>query len=65
MAEKELSKAQVRHTGQEYRAKKARGDVKREGQPDPFAYIPLNPKIVASGKGKRKNIKVNKKLFDL
>lgn len=27
--------------GEEYRAKKAFGDVKLKGQPDPFAYIPL------------------------
>ncbi|XP_014254012.1 RRP12-like protein [Cimex lectularius] len=28
-------------TGQEYRAKKAKGDVKKKGLPDPYAYIPL------------------------
>jgi ribosomal RNA-processing protein 12 len=29
--------------GQAYRSKKAGGDVKRPGKPDPYAYIPLNP----------------------
>ncbi|XP_069756548.1 RRP12-like protein isoform X2 [Narcine bancroftii] len=28
--------------GAEYRSKKGRGDVKRKGKPDPFAYVPLN-----------------------
>lgn len=27
--------------GSEYRSKKARGDVKRKGMPDPYAYVPL------------------------
>ncbi|GFR68565.1 ribosomal RNA processing 12 homolog [Elysia marginata] len=28
--------------GQEYRSKKAPGDVKKKDKPDPFAYVPLN-----------------------
>lgn len=64
-AEQELAKANVRTTGKEYRSKRARGDVKREDMPDPYAYIPLNAKIVASGKGRRKNVHINRKLFDL
>ncbi|XP_044518595.1 RRP12-like protein isoform X3 [Gracilinanus agilis] len=28
--------------GADYRAKKGRGDVKKKGRPDPYAYIPLN-----------------------
>ncbi|XP_043912174.1 RRP12-like protein [Protopterus annectens] len=28
--------------GEEYKSKKGRGDVKRKGKPDPYAYIPLN-----------------------
>jgi len=27
--------------GAEYKAKKAGGDVKKKGKPDPFAYVPL------------------------
>lgn len=27
--------------GEEYKAKRAKGDVKRKGKPDPFAYVPL------------------------
>lgn len=33
-------------TGKEYRAKKARGDVKLKGKPDPYAYIPLSRKLL-------------------
>jgi len=28
--------------GSEYKSKKARGDVKRKGKPDPYAYVPLS-----------------------
>lgn len=28
--------------GAEYKAKKAGGDVKKKGKPDPYAYIPLS-----------------------
>lgn len=28
--------------GSEYKAKRAGGDVKRKGKPDPYAYLPLN-----------------------
>ncbi|ORZ39375.1 hypothetical protein BCR44DRAFT_1496334 [Catenaria anguillulae PL171] len=34
--------------GLEYRSKKAGGDVKRKGMPDPYAYIPLSAKIVGN-----------------
>ena len=27
--------------GSEYRATKAKGDMKRKGKPDPYAYVPL------------------------
>lgn len=30
------------HTGSEYTTKKAKGDMKKKGKPDPFAYIPLS-----------------------
>ncbi|XP_077992398.1 RRP12-like protein [Glandiceps talaboti] len=39
--------------GTEYKAKKAGGDMKRRGKPDPFAYLPLNFKQL----NKRKKIK--------
>ena len=37
----------IKHTGAEYRpkTKRAKGDVKVEGRPDPFAYVPLNAKF--------------------
>eukprot|EP00742_Colponemidia_sp_Colp-10_P007043 GILJ01007559.1.p1 GENE.GILJ01007559.1~~GILJ01007559.1.p1 ORF type:complete len:1269 (-),score=253.53 GILJ01007559.1:82-3888(-) len=43
----------VRVSGEEYRSHKAAGDVKKQGRPDPFAYIQLNPKML----NKRKRLK--------
>lgn len=34
--------------GRQYKAKKAKGDVKKAGMPDPYAYIPLSGKIVGN-----------------
>jgi ribosomal RNA-processing protein 12 len=34
--------------GRQYKAKKARGDVKKAGMADPYAYIPLSGKIVGN-----------------
>ncbi|RLN81492.1 hypothetical protein BBJ28_00011961 [Nothophytophthora sp. Chile5] len=33
--------------GREYRAKKAGGDAKKKGKLEPYAYIPLDPKLMA------------------
>ncbi|XP_036149420.1 RRP12-like protein isoform X2 [Monomorium pharaonis] len=41
--------------GSEYRATKARGDIKRKGKPDPYAYVPLTRSILNKRK-KKKNI---------
>lgn len=30
--------------GSEYRAQKAKGDIKKKGQVDPYAYVPLSRK---------------------
>uniref|UniRef100_M4BNY8 Uncharacterized protein n=1 Tax=Hyaloperonospora arabidopsidis (strain Emoy2) TaxID=559515 RepID=M4BNY8_HYAAE len=35
------------NSGREYRAKKAGGDVKKKGKLEPYAYIPLDPKLMA------------------
>merc|ERR550519_1637382 len=35
------SKKDVKEYGSEYRSTKAKGDVKRKGKPDPYAYVPL------------------------
>ena len=48
-------------SGKEFRAKKAKGDVKLKGKPDPYAYIPLSRKLLNRRKklknsGKFKNI---------
>lgn len=48
-------------SGKEYRAKKAKGDMKLKGKPDPFAYIPLSRKLLNRRKklknsGKFKNV---------
>lgn len=63
--ERERQHAGIKHTGKEFRTKKAKGDVKRAGKHEPYAYIPLNPKIVATGKGKKKSVQLNKKLLDI
>ncbi|XP_011686333.1 PREDICTED: RRP12-like protein [Wasmannia auropunctata] len=39
--------------GSEYRAIKARGDVKRKGKPDPYAYVPLTRSILNKRKKKK------------
>lgn len=41
--------------GVEFRSEKARGDVKRKGQPDPFAYVPLSRNAL----NKRKKAKMS------
>lgn len=41
--------------GAEYRSSKARGDVKRKDQPDPFAYVPLSRNVL----NKRKKAKMS------
>lgn len=41
--------------GVEFRSAKARGDVKRKGQPDPFAYVPLSRNAL----NKRKKAKMS------
>jgi len=32
--------------GSEYRATKAKGDIKKKGKPDPYAYVPLSRSIL-------------------
>ena len=48
-------KAQPADYGAEFRSAKARGDVKRKGQPDPFAYVPLSRTVL----NKRKKAKMS------
>ncbi|KNC98554.1 mRNA-binding protein RRP12 [Spizellomyces punctatus DAOM BR117] len=53
----DMDKAEMeRMLGRQYRAKRAKGDVKKAGMPDPFAYIPLTSKVV--GGQKRKGAKI-------
>jgi len=35
------SKKAIKDFGAEYKSTKAKGDVKRKGKPDPYAYVPL------------------------
>lgn len=42
--------------GKEYKAKKAGGDVKKKGAFEPYAYIPLDPKLMAK-RNKRQAVK--------
>ncbi|XP_011170370.3 RRP12-like protein [Solenopsis invicta] len=39
--------------GSEYRATKARGDIKRKGKPDPYVYVPLTRSILNKRKKKK------------
>ncbi|XP_011633501.1 RRP12-like protein isoform X1 [Pogonomyrmex barbatus] len=39
--------------GSEYRATKARGDIKRKGRPDPYAYVPLTRSMLNKRKRKK------------
>lgn len=41
------SKKRLREPGEEYRSKKAGGDVWRRGQLEPHAYIPLDPRMLS------------------
>ena len=52
---KESNKSSEKEFGAEYRSTKARGDVKRRGKPDPFAYVPLE----RSALNKRKKAKLS------
>lgn len=42
MVEEEQQPRMKRKFGEEYKAKKAGGDMKLKGKPDPYAYIPLD-----------------------
>jgi len=56
--EEKVKSAKTRDSyGQEYRAKKAGGDIKIKGKPDPFAYIPLD----RGNLNKRKRAKISGK----
>ncbi|KAI8061708.1 NUC173 domain-containing protein [Gongronella butleri] len=43
-------KAKYEKLGKEFRSKRAGGDVKRKGQSDPYAYVPLGKVIKKKGK---------------
>ncbi|XP_064631172.1 RRP12-like protein isoform X2 [Lineus longissimus] len=49
-----VAKRETGKTGGEYRAKKAGGDIKKKGKPDPYAYVPLNQQVL----NKRKTAKL-------
>ncbi|EFX68356.1 hypothetical protein DAPPUDRAFT_260244 [Daphnia pulex] len=54
-AQQSQEKVKPTDYGVEYRSQKARGDVKRKGQPDPFAYVPLSRNAL----NKRKKAKMS------
>jgi len=47
--------------GDEYKAKRARGDVKKAGKLDPFAYLPLTPTAL----NRRKKIKYQSEMHNI
>lgn len=51
-SEKVVSRKRVREPGEEYRAKKAGGDVWKLGQMEPHAYIPLDPRLLSKKNSK-------------
>ncbi|XP_048746321.2 RRP12-like protein isoform X2 [Ostrea edulis] len=51
----------TQEAGSEYRAKKAGGDIKKKGKPDPFAYLPLNFQAL----NKRKKAKMSGRFTNL
>ena len=52
MSEKVVSRKRSREPGEEYRAKKAGGDVWKFGQMEPHAYIPLDPRLLSKKNSK-------------
>jgi ribosomal RNA-processing protein 12 len=58
--------------GKEYKAKKAGGDIKKKGKPDPYAYVPLSSmyhkkgqqrvkfSLISKGKVSKRQAKINK-----
>ncbi|OLY81490.1 Ribosomal RNA-processing protein 12 [Smittium mucronatum] len=41
--------------GSEFKSKNGRGDVKKKGKLDPYAYIPMDPKLLSSKSGSKLN----------
>ncbi|KAK3094601.1 hypothetical protein FSP39_003915 [Pinctada imbricata] len=60
-AQKSTTTAEKSDYGAEYRAKKAKGDIKKKGKPDPFAYVPLNYQAL----NRRKKAKVKGRFNNL
>ncbi|OZJ02702.1 hypothetical protein BZG36_03856 [Bifiguratus adelaidae] len=52
----------IQRIGAEFKAKRAGGDVKRKGKPDPYAYVPLTKVIKKKGKHQKMSFtgKLNK-----
>ena len=44
-SQKQRQQQKEKHTGKEFQSKKAKGDMLKPGQHEPYAYIPLNPKM--------------------
>ena len=50
----------AQHSGAEYRAKRAKGDVKLAGKPEPHAYLKLDASLVSKRGAKAKKNKAKK-----
>uniref|UniRef100_A0A646QJB6 RRP12-like protein n=1 Tax=Hemiscolopendra marginata TaxID=943146 RepID=A0A646QJB6_9MYRI len=57
-----IKQAEIKKPGVDFKAKKAGGDIKKKGQPDPYAYIPLDRTLLNRRK-KAKGGKQYKKLL--
>jgi len=53
----------VKFSGEEYKSKKGKGDIIKEGKYEPFAYIKLNPKATQN-KNKKNYIKLFEKIMN-
>ncbi|CAJ0843356.1 5705_t:CDS:2 [Entrophospora sp. SA101] len=72
MAKKQKKKEFI-PIGKEYKAKKAGGDIKKSGKPDPYAYVPLSSmyhkkgqqkvkiSLISKGKVSKRQTKIRKK----
>ncbi|OMJ07479.1 Ribosomal RNA-processing protein 12 [Smittium culicis] len=49
------TKRQKKDYGSEFKSKNGKGDTKKKGKLDPYAYIPMDPKLLSSKSGSKLN----------
>lgn len=58
---KKAASAPIKRLGDEFRSKRAGGDVKKQGGPDPYSYVPIGKAAARRGGGKERTSLTNKK----